>query len=87
MKYELILKPIARSRSGTEYGTGPVMLYEVDGLPEGQRISVRNIRPQSQEAVWEVGEHAPNWTGAFKTPQDALLELQKEFDSVEEIRR
>ena len=38
MKYRLSLKPVARFRTGAEYGTGPVMLYEVAGLPEGQKI-------------------------------------------------
>ncbi len=45
MKYKLTLKPIARSRTGVERGTGPVMLYEVEGLPEGRKISIRNVRP------------------------------------------
>ena len=40
MKYKLTLKPSARSRTGVEYGTGPVMVYDVEGLPEGQKFQL-----------------------------------------------
>jgi len=91
VKYKLTLKPIASSRTGVEYGTGPVMLYEVEGLPEGQKISIRNVRPTTQEAVWQVGAHSrgrePRWTGTSETAEEALAQLQEELDSVdEEIR-
>jgi hypothetical protein len=57
MKSILSLKPIAQSRRGVEYGSGPIMLYEVQGLPEGRAISIRNVRAQSQEPVWQFGAH------------------------------
>jgi hypothetical protein len=88
LELKLSLRPIARSRNGVEYGTGPVILYEIAGLPEGQNLSVRNIRPQSQIADWQIGDHAvqmeTKWTGTFKTAQEALLELQREIDSAKE---
>jgi len=91
MKYKLTLKPVARSRTGVEYGTGPVMLYEIEGLPEGQEISIRNVRPATQEPVWQIGTHKmgreTRWTGNSETAEDALAQLQEELDSVhEEIR-
>ena len=55
MKPILSLKPVAQSRKGVE--SGPVMLYEVQGLPEGRAISIRNVRAQSQESVWQFGAH------------------------------
>ncbi len=91
MKCTLSLKPVARSRTGVEYGIGPVMLYEVEGLPVGQKISIRNVRPATQEPVWQIGAHRrgheTRWTGTSETAEDALAQLQEELDSVdEEIR-
>jgi hypothetical protein len=91
MKYKLSLKPVARSRTGVEYGTGPVMLYEVEGLPEGQKISIRNVRPAIQEPVWQIGTQSrgreTRWTGTSETAEEALAQLQEELDSAdEEIR-
>ncbi len=62
------------------------MLYEVRGLPEGQKVSIRNIRAQSRMPVWEIGKHTTTgvqtvWTGAFKTAEEALAELQAEMDA------
>ena len=56
MQYKLILKPIARSRTGPEVGTGPIMLNEVEGLPDGQKISIRNVRPVDQAPI------SANWS-------------------------
>ena len=91
MQSKLTLKPIARSRTGAEYGTGPVMLYEVAGLPEGQKISIRNVRPVTQEPVWQIGAHIKGretrWTGTFESAEEALAQLQEQLDSAdEEIR-
>ena len=91
MKYKLTLKPVGRSRTGVECGTGPVMLYEVEGLPEGRKISIRNVRPATKEPVWQIGAHSKGretrWTGTSETPEEALAQLQEELDSAdEEIR-
>ena len=91
MKRTLSLKPVARSRNGVEYATGPVMLYEVEGLPEDQKISIRNTSPATQEPVWQIGAHSrgreTRWTGTSETAEEALAQLQEELDSVdEEIR-
>jgi len=91
MKYKLILRPVARSRSRVEYGTGPVVLYEVEGLPEGQRISIRNARTDRQKPVWQIGAHnrgrETRWTGTSETAEEALAQLQEELDSVDEETR
>jgi len=88
MQYRLTLKPIARSRTGVEYGTGPVMLYEVEGLPERRKISIRNARPATQEPIWQIGAHIKGretrWTGTFETADEALAQLQEQLDSADE---
>jgi hypothetical protein len=88
MERKLSLRAIARSRTGVVYGTGPVMLYEVEGLPEGQRISIRNVRPDGQEPVWQVGAHIrgrdTRWTGTFESADEALGQLQEQLDSADE---
>ena len=88
MEGTLTLKPVARSRSGMEYGTGPVMLYEVEGLPEGRKISIRNVRPATQEHVWQIGAHVrgreTRWTGTFDSAEEALAQLQEQLDSADE---
>jgi hypothetical protein len=85
MTNKLILKPIAKSHNGLEYGSGPVIIYTVEGLPEERNLLIRNVRPSSQEGEWQGGERAAGmatkWTGAFKTAQNALLQIQKELDS------
>jgi hypothetical protein len=87
MKSILSLKPVARSRDCVEYGGGPIMLYEVQGLPEGRAISIRNVRAQSQEPVWQFGAHfkgyPTRWTGAFKTAEEALAQLQENLDEAD----
>ncbi len=85
MKYTLVLKTAAQSRTNTmEANSGPVFLYEVGGLPEGQVISIRNIRPEGQVPVWQIGTHVfgqpTKWIGAFGTAEDALAQLQAEID-------
>ena len=37
--------------------TGPVMMYEVKGLPEGQRVLIANFRTEEQVPVWQIGGH------------------------------
>lgn len=83
----LNLRAVASARSGIAYGSGKVFLYEVEGLPEGQRISIKNTRASVKEPVWEIGCHIAGqetkWTGAFKTAEDALAQLQREIDAAD----
>jgi hypothetical protein len=59
MKYKLSLKA-AYSHDGLEYGTGPAILYKIQGLPEGENLLLRNVRPRFREGEWQVGDH---WNG------------------------
>jgi integrase len=81
MTFKLTLHPIAHSRSGTEYGTDPVMLYDIEGLPEGKKISVRNVRPAAQEPVWQIGAHIrgrPTESRARTASMSLLLSINQE---------
>jgi hypothetical protein len=64
------------------------MLYEVEGLPEGQKISIRNVRPDGQQPVWQIGAHSrgreTRWAGTFESADEALGELQEQLDSADE---
>ena len=88
MKCILSLKPVARSRTGVEYGSGPIKLYEVEGLPYGQKISIRNVRPAEQQPIWQIGAHIrgreTRWTGTFESADEALAHLQEELDLTDE---
>jgi hypothetical protein len=88
MRPTLSLKPVARSRTGVEYGTAPVMMYKVEGLANGQKISIRNVRPAGQEPVWQIGARTKGretrWTGTFESAEDALAQLQEQLDSADE---
>jgi hypothetical protein len=61
------------------------MLYEVRGLPEGQKISIRNVRAQSHAPVWEIGRHSTGvqtvWAGVFSTGEEALAKLEAEIEA------
>lgn len=61
------------------------MMYEVEGLPQSRRVSIANFRTEEQLPVWKIGGHVIGsrikWTGAFKSPEQALAQLQREIDS------
>jgi hypothetical protein len=63
------------------------MLYEVEGLREGRAISIRNVRAEAQEPVWQFGAHfkgyPTRWSGTFKTAEEALAQLQENLDEAE----
>jgi len=85
VKCRLTLKPHARSLRTVGYSTGSVIVYDVEGLPEGQRVSIANFRAEDQQSVWMIGGHVigkpVKWTGAFRSPENALAQLQREIDS------
>src|SRR5712691_6194958 len=87
VKYVLSLRSKASARSGVEYGTGIPLLYEMEGLPEGQEVSIRNVRAHLQEPSWQIGGHIvgqpTRWTGDFKSAEEALVQLQLELDMSE----
>jgi hypothetical protein len=56
-------------------------LYEVDGLPVGERALVGE---RASSHRWEILRNKDGakgeWTGDYKSAEDALAALQKEFE-------
>ena len=88
MSQKLSLKPVVRSRNGEVSEPEPTMLYEVAGLPDARRISIRNVQAATQQSLWQIGAHAKGyntrWTGTFETASEALAQLQEQIDSADE---
>jgi hypothetical protein len=87
LEYTLSLKAQMAARSGPEYGTGKTRRYDVNGLPEGQKITIKNTSPEHQTPRWQIGGYTigqeTKWTGAFNTPEEALGQLQKDIDNAD----
>lgn len=83
------LAPVAQSRKGRQYGTGPTIVYEVTGLPGAQKISIRNVRPSEEQPVWQIGVHIKGrqtrWMGQFRTADEALAHVQSKLENPEEF--
>jgi len=78
----LSLKPFARTRDGLgPYGSGPIAIYDVDGLPSGQRVRIVKVRGSSHDPLWQiqmVGKPRRRITDdTFETPEDALKEVER----------
>jgi len=88
MSQKLSLKPVVRSGNGEASEPEPTTLYEVDGLPDTRKISIRNVQAATQQTIWQIGAHAKGyntrWTGAFETAGEALAQLQEQIDSADE---
>ncbi len=80
MKTKLTIRKAMRSRNGTEYGTGPIFRYRVDGMPQGQTSFIVNVHSGTQRAAkWRIeGTSADNRT--YETAEEALAGLQKQVD-------
>jgi hypothetical protein len=88
MTQKLSLKPAASFRSGEVSETGPTMVYEVEGLPDTRKISIRNVQAAAQQPIWQIGAHTKGyntrWTGTFESASEALTQLQEQIDSADE---
>lgn len=56
-----------------------VIAYEVEPLPPGERASIAKHHHTWQILRTRNGVQG-DWTGGYKTAEDALASLQKEFD-------
>ncbi len=83
MTHTLTLREVARSRTGPIHGTGPIMQYEVQGMPTGQKAFVANMEGSQRPARWQVlrvkNGFSRGWRGDYKTAADALEALRKEL--------
>jgi hypothetical protein len=88
MRQKLSLKPVARSGTGEVSETDRTVLYEVEGLPDARKISIRNVQAATQHPIWQIGAHTKGyntrWTGTFETASEALAQLQEQIDSADE---
>jgi hypothetical protein len=79
--YKLSMEPKIYSHSGPVL-SGPVMLYEVGGMPKGQLVQILNLRAQEREPSWQIRRVATDeTTGNFLTAEDALAALQSQVNS------
>ena len=78
----LTLNVFARSRRGSEMGTGPVTQYRVGGMPRGQEASIANFGSRHLDR-WQIllvnGDVDTGWSGDYKSADDALAVLKREF--------
>lgn len=84
MTHTLTLREVGLSRTKPIHGTDPIMQYEVEGMPIGQKAFVANMEASQRPARWQVlrvkGGLSRGWRGDHKTAADALEALQKELN-------
>jgi hypothetical protein len=80
-RLSLTKRPIAWSRVGSEMFTGPVIQYEVDGMPTGERVLVALLNGR-----WKVmrinGENQSDWRGDYANADDAVNAILSEESHV-----
>ena len=79
MPIKLTMREVASLRSGLDYGTGQAYRYRVEGMPSGEEAIIL----ESDEG-WRIlrtkNGVQGDWPGEYKTADEALAALQKEFD-------
>jgi len=80
MKYTLTLHE--EGKTGDRTPTGPVWIYRVGGMPEGQEAKIQNSgAPDSND--WQIlrinGGEKSGGTGNYESAEVALAVLQKDF--------
>jgi hypothetical protein len=84
MKYVLTKRPSSYSGSGRELADiDKVIGYDVRGLPAGEEAHLKTESPKFDN--WKIHRIKDNkfqlWGETYKTADDALAALQKEYDS------
>jgi hypothetical protein len=74
----LTLRPYASIRTGFAEGSGRVFQYGVRGGEQGTSIADRGWRRGWQIYRWD----GLGWRGSYKTAEEALAALEKEYTSV-----
>lgn len=79
MPLNLTLRQAAYLRGGDRYGHGP-QKFEVEGLPEGDTASISNHDVlKGWQIQISVNDVLGEWTGSFRTKEDALAALEKTY--------
>lgn len=77
MSLKLTLRAATYLRGGDRYGHGP-QKYEVDGLPAGDAAAISNHDVlKGWQIQISVNGVLGEWTGAFRTKEEALAALEK----------
>jgi len=82
MKYTLTLHEEGWSRKGPVLRSGPVNMYRVGGMPEGEEARIINFGAPHR-SDWRIlrikGDEQSGWTGKYASAKAALAELQKQY--------
>jgi len=72
----LTKRETGRSHTGPVIGTGPVIRYAVNGMPEGETADLADFGGRWRILRTQNGFQG-EWTGDYGTADDALAALQK----------
>jgi hypothetical protein len=83
MKYALTLHEEGWSREGPVFKSGPVNMYRVGGMPEGEEAKITNFGAPHR-SDWRIlrirGDEQCGWSGSYDSADVALAELQKQYE-------
>jgi hypothetical protein len=83
LKYTLTLHEEGWTLDGRIFGSGPVFMYGVGGMPAGEEAKIANFgAPHRNE--WRIrrikGNEQSDWAGKYESAEVALAELQKQCE-------
>jgi len=74
----LTMRESGRSRIGTRTGNGPVIRYEVFGLPPGEQAHIQIFRDRWRVLRFKKDNHG-DWAGGFASAEEARQSLEDEL--------
>ena len=80
MEYTLTLREKISARSGQPYGGGTPFMYDVEGMPPGERARI--VRKPYHEN-WGVQRNYGERYGDYETAEQARAALESEVNSAE----
>jgi hypothetical protein len=83
MRFTFTIHEDAWVGDGPLFASGQVTGYHVGGMPEGKTARIANFGAPNQNDWRIMRTNADNtqsgWTGSYKSVEDALAELQRDF--------
>jgi hypothetical protein len=83
VRLPLTLQPIGWVSEGPIFGSGPVYQYRVGQMPPGYQALIANFGAPNRNdwQIMRIDEDAQEgWNGSYKSAEEALAVLQKEFE-------